>query len=268
MVLVDTLIRGLISYSAFDRRQTQTLRTILEVGLQVIGLLVIVLVIFGPPHQTATILGLLTAALAIALQEYILAFFGWFSLAGKNGISVGDMVEINGVCGEVIEIGLMNTTLLETTGLQEKGEPTGRRISLLNSYAIHGTCFNFSGEGQWLWDEITITVPADADVYAIAKSVEDTARNETADSARHAEQEWNRSMPSTSLNRISAAPIVMMRPSVSLVDLATSIEIQVRYVTHAVGRYELRDRLYKHVIQMLKDQEHISPPQQTNPAPA
>jgi small-conductance mechanosensitive channel len=269
MIAGDALLRRLMSAPSLDRRQTQTLRTILEVGLQVIGVIAIILVIFGPPHQTATILGLLTAALAIALQDYILAFLGWFSLAGKNGIRVGDMVEINGVCGEVIEIGLMSTTLLETTGLKEKGEPTGRRISFLNSFAIKGTCFNFSSEGQWLWDEITISVPAGEYIYAIAASVEQIARQETAESARLAEQEWNRSQPSTSLNRVSAAPIVMLKPSTPYLDAATSIDIQIRFVTRAVGRYAVRDRLYQHVIQMLQEQKRIDvlPPEpSTNPA--
>lgn len=268
MILADAIFRRLMSHPSLDRRQTQTLRTILEVSVQVLGLLFIALVVFGPPHQTATIIGLITAALAISLQDYILAFLGWFMLAGKNGIHVGDMVEINGVCGEVIEIGLMSTTLLETSGLKEKGEPTGRSISFLNSFAIRGTCFNFSTEGQWLWDEITISVPASADIYAIAKSVEEAARKETAESARLAEHEWNRSLPSTSLNRVSAEPIVMMRPSTPLVDIATSVDIQVRYVTRAIGRYELRDRLYKHVIQMLHEQKHLAPPGPDRPEPA
>jgi small-conductance mechanosensitive channel len=260
MILGDALFRRLMSHPSLDRRQTQTLRTILEVSVQVIGLLLIALVVFGPPHQTGTILGLITAALAISLQDYILAFLGWFMLAGKNGIRVGDMVEINGVCGEVIDIGILSTTLLETTGLKEKGEPTGRSIAFLNSFAIRGTCFNFSTEGQWLWDEITISVPASADIYAIAKSVEEAARHETAESARLAEHEWNRNLPSTSLNRVSAAPIVMMRPSTPLVDIATSIDIQVRFVTRASGRYEVRDRLYQHVIQMLHEQKHLTAP--------
>ena len=265
MIAGDALLRRLMSAPSLDRRQTQTLRTILEVGLQLIGIIAIILVIFGPPHQTATILGLITAALAIALQDYILAFLGWFSLAGKNGIRVGDMVEINGICGEVIKIGLMSTSLLETTGLKEKGEPTGRRISFLNSFAINGTCFNFSGEGQWLWDEITISVPAGEYIYAIASSVEQIARQETAESARLAEQEWNRSLPSTSLNRVSAAPIVMLKPSTPYVDAATSIDIQIRFVTRAVGRYEVRDHLYQHVIQMLQEQKRLDALPETAP---
>lgn len=258
MVLGDALVRRLMSHPSLDRRHTQTLRTILEVGVQVIGLLLIALVIFGPPHETGTIIGLITAAIAIALQDYLLAFLGWFMLAGKNGIRVGDMVEINKVCGEVIEVRLLSTTLLETTGLAEKGEPTGRSISFLNSFAIRGTCFNFSSEGQWLWDEITISVPASADIFAIAASVEETARRETAENARLAEIEWNHRLPSSGLNRVSAAPIVMLRPSIPLTDLGTSIDIQVRYVTHAVGRYEVRDRLYKHVIEMLQEKKQLT----------
>jgi small-conductance mechanosensitive channel len=80
----------------------------------VVGWLLILLVVFGLPQQMPTILGLATAGITIVLQDFILAFFGWFVLMGKNGIRVGDRVEINGVGGEVAEIGLMNTTLLET----------------------------------------------------------------------------------------------------------------------------------------------------------
>ena len=62
--------------------------------------------IFGTPQETPTIIGLATAALTFALQDFILAFLGWFVLIGKNGIHVGDWVEINGVGGEVTEVGL------------------------------------------------------------------------------------------------------------------------------------------------------------------
>jgi len=61
---------------------------------------------------------------------------------GKNGIRVGDLVEINSVSGEVTEVGLINTTLLETGNLADKGLPTGRRISFINSFAIRGQYFN------------------------------------------------------------------------------------------------------------------------------
>jgi hypothetical protein len=154
----------------------------------------------------------------------------------------------------VVEVGLLNTTLLETTGMAEKGEPTGRRISFLNSFAIRGTCFNFSSEGQWLWDEITFSVPAGEDIFAVAAGVETAAIEETAESASLAEEEWKRRARGTRLTRLSARPIVMLRPS------QPGIDIQIRYVTCAVGRFEVRDRLYRHVIELLKQKNLLPAP--------
>ena len=83
MVLCDFLVRSLMDNPALDRRRSQTLRSILELSIQVIGGVIILLVIFGSPRETPTILGLATAALTIALQDFIIAFLGWFVLIGK-----------------------------------------------------------------------------------------------------------------------------------------------------------------------------------------
>lgn len=248
MIAGDALVRRLMAQPSLDRRQMEILRTVLEVGVQVAGIGLIVLVVFGPPQQTATMIGLTTAALTISLQDYILAFVGWFMLVGRNGIHVGDLVEINGVCGEVAEVGLMSTTLLETTGLADKGEVTGRRISFLNSFAIRGTYFNFSSKGQWLWDQITVTVPADDDVYAMAKSIEQAAHTETAEWTQRAEEEWAHSGHGMRPTPLRAAPSVTLHPSG-----AGAIEVELRYVTPARSRAEVRDRLYRQVIRLLHE---------------
>ena len=73
---------------ALDRRRMQTLKTILRLSVQLVGVLCASLVTFGVPSQISTILGLATAGLTVALQSFILAFFGWFILMGKNGIRV------------------------------------------------------------------------------------------------------------------------------------------------------------------------------------
>jgi small-conductance mechanosensitive channel len=247
MVLGDTLVRRLMARPSFDRRQIQTLRTILEVSVQVVGILLLALVLFGPPQQTATLIGLATAALTIALQDYIIAFLGWFVLAGRHGIRVGDLVQINGISGEVVELGLVSTTLLETTSLAEQGEPTGRRVSFLNGFAIRGQFFNFSSDSQWMWDEIAVSVPAGQDIYALAKRVEQLVHDETGESSRRAEQEWTRNLRAAALARLKAEPVVTLRPS------GGAIEIRVRYITCARGRSEVRDRLFRKIISLLHE---------------
>lgn len=249
MILGDSAVRRLLAHPSLERRQAETLRTILEVVIQVVGVLLIVLVFFGPPKETTTMLGLTTAALTIALQDYIIAFLGWFFLVGRYGIRVGDWVQINGVSGEVTEVGLISTTLLETSGDGDKDVPTGRRISFLNGYAIRGQYFNFSTPSQWLWDEITLSVPAAMDIQTLAKSVEAMAQEETAENAQLAEKEWKRGARANRLSRLSAAATVNLRPA------ASGIEIQLRYVTRAPERSETRGRLYRHVIELLRQKQ-------------
>jgi len=248
MVLGDALVRYLMAHPALDGRQAQTLRSIFELGVQVLGVVLILLVIFGVPQQTSTILGLATAALTIALQDFILAFLGWFVLVGKNGIHVGDRVEINGVHGEVTEVGLFSTSMLETGKIVEKGLWTGRRISFLNSFAIRGQYFNFTTAGQWMWDEITLNIPADAEVQATAERIRQAVLQETQENTRIAQQEWERGTHGNARHRFDATPALTLRPSPKGVDL------EVRYVTHAAERDDLRNRLYQHLLELLPAQ--------------
>jgi len=246
MLICDALVRKLMTHPALDRRQTQTLRSILELSIQVVGLLLILLVVFGTPKETPTILGLATAALTIALQDFIIAFLGWFVLMGKNGMHVGDWVEINGVGGEVTDVGLFSTSLMETGTLADKGHPTGRRITFMNSFAIRGQYFNFSTSGQWMWDEISVTLPASDDTSALVERIHHAVLEETRENSRKAEQEWKRSSRGVDLSRFTAEPVVNLRPS------SSGVNTQVRYVTRASERFELSNRLYQRIVELLQ----------------
>lgn len=245
-LLCDALVRQIMDRATLASRQSLTLRSVLSLGIQVLAGILILLVVFGTPQETPTILGLATAALTIALQDYILAFLGWFALVGKNGIHVGDWVEINGVGGEVTEVGLFSTTLLETGTLEDKGHPTGRRITFMNGFAIRGTYFNFSTSGQWMWDEISVTIPASADTPATVERIHQTVVRETEKNSGLASKEWQRGTRAQGLGRFSADPIVNLRPS------GSDIETKIRYVTRASERFELRNRLYQEIVELLQ----------------
>ncbi|MEO8657298.1 MAG: mechanosensitive ion channel domain-containing protein [Bryobacteraceae bacterium] len=243
VIVFDALALRFVSRSGMDRRRMETMGSILKFSLQVIGVLLILLVIFGVPTQTPTILGLATAGLTVALQDFIIAFFGWFVLMGKNGIHVGDLVEINDVAGEVVHVGLFRTALLETGNSTEKGHPTGRRITFSNSFAIKGQYFNHTTTGQWTWDEIRVTIPPQLDTYATIELVRKEVLDQTAQDTDAAKEEWKR----VSL-RFTAEPAVDMRPG------STGIDLIVRYVTRASDRYEARNRLYGRVLNLLHSQ--------------
>lgn len=228
-----------------DRRRMQTLHTILRLSVQLVGVISVLLVTFGVPSQISTILGLATAGLTVALQSFIVAFFGWFILMGKNGVRVGDWVEINGVAGEVIEINLFRTTILENSAWADKGHPTGRRATFINNFAVTGQFFNFSTVGQWMWDEMSLSLPASPDTYAKAAQLHQAILEETQQDAQLAEQEWKRVPRHSGMSHTSASSSVNLRPS------GAGVDILIRYVTRASDRLKVRNRLYERVIDVL-----------------
>ena len=229
-----------------DPRQKQTLSTVLRLGTQVVGLLLVLLAIFGVPRQMTTIIGLVTAGLTVVFQDFILAFCGWFVLMGPNGIRVRDWVEIDGVVGEVVELGLFRTWLLETGNWTAHGHPTGRKVSFLNGYAIRGKYFNFSTVGQWMWDEIKVTIPAGADIHPLIKKIYEAFVKATEEDAKMAEAEWKR------VTHEEGSPQFSAMPSVNLSPAGTGIDVVIRYITRAGVRVDMRNRLYAMILELMQ----------------
>ncbi len=238
---MDSLVKRL----SMDRRQIESLRTVARVSLQIVSLFLILLVFLGPPGQLGTFLGLAGAGLTVALKDFIVGFIGWFVLMGKNGMRLGDWVEINGVTGEVVEIGPFHTVLLETGNWTDSGHPTGRRVTFTNSFAIERHYFNFSTTGQWLWDELAVVLPAGKDPYPMLDAIHKKVIEATSETVQQAEQEWKNSTTSRELSGLSAAPAISVKPVVG------GIEVAVRYVTRANDRYTLRNKLNQAAVELL-----------------
>jgi small-conductance mechanosensitive channel len=238
------LVNRLFKQAAPENKHLLTLRGVVQFSLQAVGVLVIAFVILGVPNQMPTILGLAGAGLTVALKDFIVGFFGWFVLMGKNGIRVGDWVEINGVVGEVIEIGLLRTVLLETGNWTDTGHPTGRKVAFVNSFAIEGHYFNFSTTGQWLWDELQVEVGQGANPYPLVEAIQRLVEEETRASAAQAEKEWQKSAGYR--KSLTAAPAIHLRPT------AGGVEMQIRYITSANERYVTRSKLYEKIVGLLR----------------
>jgi small-conductance mechanosensitive channel len=240
-----------------DPRQKQTLKTVLNLGTQLVGLVLILLTIFGVPRQMPTILGLATAGLTVVFQDFILAFCGWFVLMGPNGVRVRDWVEIDGVGGEVVHLGLFRTWLLETGNWTANGHPTGRRVSFLNGYAIRGKYFNFSTVGQWMWDEIKVSVPSGTDIHPLIKGIYEATVKTTEADAKMAETEWKRVTHEEGSPQFSAMPSVNVRPA------GAGLDIVIRYITRAGVRVETRNHLFAMIVELMqgvsKEDRNVAP---------
>jgi len=245
LLLLDEWLQHFLDNPKLDRRQVETLRSITRMSLRVAAVIIIVIIVLGVPSQFATTIGIVGAGLTVALKDFIVAFFGWLVLMGRNGIRLGDWVEINGVSGEVTELGMFHTVLLETGNWSDSGHPTGRRVTFTNSFAIEGHYFNFSTSGQWLWDQLQVVVPLGRDPYPIVDAITKQVVEVTAESAREAEREWQRAVPAQRDKVFSGTPSVNVKPVVG------GVEIAIRYITRANERFLLRAKLYQAAVDLL-----------------
>ncbi|WP_187143357.1 mechanosensitive ion channel domain-containing protein [Terriglobus albidus] len=246
-ILAGWFVQVALERMFHERRQKQTLKTVLNLSTQLVGLLLVLLVIFGVPRQMPTILGLATAGLTLVFQDFILAFCGWFVLMGPNGIRVHDWVEIDGVGGEVVQLGLFRTWLLETGNWTANGHPTGRKVSFLNGYAIRGKYFNFSTVGQWMWDEININIPSETSVHPLIEKIYEASVQATEADAKMAQEEWKRVTHEEGSPQFSAMPSVNLRPA------GSGVDVVVRYITRAGVRLETRNHLFETVIDLMRE---------------
>jgi len=241
-LLIDRTLRH---GTTAERVSAGASKSVLKVIIRVVVVFTLVFMIVGLPAQATTVIGLAGAGLTVALKDFIVAFFGWFILMGRNGIRLGDWVEIRGVGGEVVEIGLFRTVILETGSWADAGHPTGRRVSFVNSFAIEGHFFNFSTSGKWMWDELNVVVPAGQDPYLVIDGVQKLVETQTEVNAKLAEAEWQETASKYRVKAFTAVPGVQVVPG------PNGMEIRARYITRAFERHETRLLLNQAVVELM-----------------
>lgn len=108
--------------------------------------------------QVATVLGIASAAIVIALQDLCAGIAGWFVIVGSRKFSIGDRVDVDGQVGDVIDIQLLRTTLLEVNNWLGVDQPTGRVILIPNNFVFKSKVFNYSHIHPYIWRSVDITV--------------------------------------------------------------------------------------------------------------
>jgi small-conductance mechanosensitive channel len=197
--------------------------------------------------SAVTFAGLITAGVAVALQNVIVSIVAYFFLIGKYGIRVGDRVQIAGVTGEVVDIGLVRIHVMELGGPGDS-QPTGRVVALSNSIVFQPTAglFKQIPGTNFLWHELKLTFSSDTD-YHTAKERITQAVDEALSEYRESMEAQRRSMEAN-LSTVSPAEL---RPRIRLHYTATGVEANVRFPVAFDKASEMDDHLMRGVIAAL-----------------
>ena len=207
LILLLWLTRKLVLRMVWKRTEdvqqhykTQKITTYVTVTL---GVLLVGRVWFEGIQSLSTFLGLVTAGLAIALQDIVKSFAGWLFIMWRKPFKVGDRIQIGGYAGDVIDIRVFKFTLMEIGNWVDADQSTGRLMHLPNSMALTDVIANYSQGFQFIWHEIPVLVTFESNWEKAKGLLADIAERHAAQftetAARHIREATRRYMISSTV---------------------------------------------------------------------
>lgn len=216
--------------------------------------LVFLLVYFlGGGAGTGVSLGILGAGLSFAMQRPILCIVGWLVIIIRGLYKEGDRIELGmaEVKGDVANIGIMTTTLVEVGGWAGFDQSTGRILTFPNAWILEKRVLNYTSGFNWIWDEITLRIPYDSPWEKGEEVLKKIGEEATKDFVEESRWRMRESMKKFTLR--TDFDSLELKPRV-FVDLKDNwIELRLRYVCPAGKRRTIRSKLSKTILKEFKE---------------
>jgi small-conductance mechanosensitive channel len=242
--------RAIFRYIQDPRRRYQFL-LVRSVALWSVIALIIAFAFASELESVATFAGLITAGVAVALQNVILAVVGYFLLIGKFGVRVGDRVQVSGVSGQVVEIGLIRMHVMELAGSGPDAQPTGRLVAFSNSVVFQPNAglFRQVPGTNFMWHELRLTLVAESDY----RSVEQRVRAAVDVAFKDYLQEFERQRRKIELN-LGSVSIKPLAPRVHFQLTPAGLEVLLRFPVESRKATEMDERVTRELLRAI-DQE-------------
>src|ERR1700684_2249 len=137
-------------------------------------------------------LGVAGAGVVVALQDVIASFAGWFAIGLSNLYTIGHRIQIGDMKGDVIDISIMRTTVMETGSWVSEDLYNGRVVRIPNSYVLKGLVFNYSQGFRFVWDEIRVLLTASSDQHLAREVLLGVAKETVVEYLAEAERSWKK----------------------------------------------------------------------------
>ncbi len=217
--------------------------------LFIIGLILIWLQNIG---SITILLGFVSAGLALALQEVILSIAGWLLIVTRRPFEAGDRIEFNGVQGDVIDIRMFQTSLLEIGNWVKADQSTGRIVNIPNSFVFKSQHYNYSRGFEFIWNEIPILITFESDWQKAHDLLMDVIQHHERGLSEKAQRKIEAMKNRYMIFYGKLTPIVY----VNIKD--SGVELTIRYLTEAKTRRSTQDKICREVLKVFAREPDIN----------
>jgi small-conductance mechanosensitive channel len=241
-VLVRFFRRFLFRYIKDSDNRYRARKFVTFVGY-IIGLTVIGIIFSDKLGGLTVALGVAGAGIAFALQEVIASVAGWLAVSAGNFYKTGDRIQLGGIMGDVIDIGILRTTLMECGQWVKADLYNGRIVRVANSFVFKEPVFNYSGDFKFLWDEIVMPVKFGCD-YKLSRELFYKVANEvTGEYAQRAKSAWQEMVNKYRIEDATVEPMITIRVTDNW------MEFTIRYIVDYKKRRMTKDILFTRIIE-------------------
>jgi small-conductance mechanosensitive channel len=190
--------------------------------------------------------GIAGAGIAFSLQEVIVSVAGWLAITFGNFYKPGERVQLGGIMGDVIDIGILRTTIMECGQWVRGDQYNGRIVRVANSFVFKEPVFNYSADFPFLWDEVNVPVKYGGD-YQLAREIFLRVLNEViGDYTNYAQEAWKDVVTKYLIEDASVAPMIIMEFTDNWVAFT------LRYVVDYKQRRFLKGRIFSRVLEEIE----------------
>jgi len=251
-VIVSRLSGRLLKKRVKDVSQMHTLSVLVRKISYVAAVVVILAVVFEFGSNFATIIGILGAGVAFASQEVIGSFAGYLNIITGNIFRIGDRIRIGTVVGDVLDISLLRTTVMEIGEWVKDDQYTGRVVSLANRIVFSDPVFNYTQYSGYIWDEIMIPVTYNTNwrrtvEIMLSKGQELTSQFHTEARAEFAEM----------IKKYPSLQPVPVEPSLYITMTDNWIALTLRYIVAVRDRRLVKGKIHSELLKYFKEEQDI-----------
>lgn len=238
-------LQGKIAKTIKDKKTKYSFSKVISVLYIAIFVIVLITIWVENPQDITVAYGLAGAGIAIALQDLFKNIAGGVILFLTGIYRVGDRIEINGKAGDVMDIGILYTTILEIRDWVSGDQATGRLITIPNGQVLSNSINNYTKDHNFIWDELHIPIAYSNDWKLAHDTVLHIVNEQTREIVEQANKEIEGLEEKYYLDKRTA------EPAIYLTSTDNWISFNVRYPTEVRSRRFLRDKITRLVLDEL-----------------
>lgn len=254
-IIIYTIKKSITGY--FNKRiSNNTLKYRTRKGINFFAVILFLLgisIIYNDQLSGLTMaFGVAGAGIAFALQEVIASVAGWAAINFADFFKIGDRVQLGGIKGDVIDIGVLRTTVMEIGAWVDGDLYNGRIVRISNSFVFKDPVFNYSTEFPFLWDEIKIPIRHGSSIEKTKEIITAVANNSLAEIEAASLDKWNSLVNKFMIEDARVHNLVTMTANENWMTFT------LRYVVNYKSRRAMKDELFTGVLTLIEKEPSVS----------